>query len=403
MAMSKKNLVAVAFISILLVSTIVGVQFFNVAFGNYIPPPLSFWIDSPRSSIGFANYTKYNVGTIPLNAVIEGSASVPYSIFYELDGVYHSLGPYNNSSFIYNGTLNVEDGQHILQFTYSDGPHGSNYSCVVWFEVDTTPPQIDILRLENNPHNTTETWLSFYVNETISSMAYSLDGEPKVSIPTENKTLIGLPYGVHNMFFYANDSFGNMGISETLSLAIPSRLPFPTESPSPTPSPLSAVPSLSILSPVNDSVFGSVLVNNTFPDVNIPLIYTTNEELSWVGYSLDGTGNVTVSKNTTIVQDPTQGFTHNLTLYANDTLGEWAIPQTVYYYTAINLGPAPTLSTVPTIEPTPTPLPTINLGPQTDYGYAIVAVVVIVLIGIGIFAYAKRKRSRALNGKVVLA
>ena len=56
---------------------------------------------------------------------------------------------------------------------------------------------------------------------------------------------------------------------------------------------------VSILSPANYSSFVSLLVNDSFPDVNFHLIYETNEVASWVGYSVDGCSNVTVSTNDT--------------------------------------------------------------------------------------------------------
>ncbi len=77
------------------------------------------------------------------------------------------------------------------------------------------------------------------------------------------------------------------------------------------------------------------------PIAAIPLIYETGKPLSWVGYSLDGGSNVTVPANGTLLKIPAQS--RSLTLYANDTDGNWAVPQTVYYSIAFNLGVAPIL------------------------------------------------------------
>jgi hypothetical protein len=123
----------------------------------------------------------------------------------------------------------------------------------------------------------------------------------------------------------------------------------------------SAVPlTISILSPANDSNFGAGWANGTsyVEEVTFPLIYETNEVPSWVGYSINGNSNVTVSENSTIAEQTTaltQGiFPHQntLTLYANDTLGNWATPQTVTYF--IDTPPHPT--SVPTQVPTATPI-----------------------------------------------
>jgi N-acetylneuraminic acid mutarotase len=157
-------------------------------------------------------------------------------------------------------------------------------------------------------------------------------------------------------------------------------------------------PIVSVLSPKNGSIFGSLLVNGTFPDVSIPLTYTANKPLSWIGYSLNGDSNVTISQNTTIVQDPTLKFSNNFTLYANDTLGNWATPQTVHYDTAINLDPLPipTLSPLPSLtqEPTPTPKSTGFLGTPLplEYGYAIIAAAIIAVIAVTAITLRRKKR-----------
>ncbi len=124
---------------------------------------------------------------------------------------------------------------------------------------------------------------------------------------------------------------------------------------------------VSILSPANDSSFVSLLVNDSFPDVSFPLIYETNEPPSWIGYSIDGSSNVTVSANDTIVEVTPQLDSYNLTLYANDTLGNWATPQTIHFSIARTLGtaPPPTLAPSPTVTPTPTPVPSPSPTPTS--------------------------------------
>jgi hypothetical protein len=90
-------------------------------------------------------------------------------------------------------------------------------------------------------------------------------------------------------------------------------------------------PTISILYPTNETVF-NVSINGVY----FQLLYQTNNTLSWVGYSINGGRNVTCTGNTTdhtafsndgqfIFGQPT------LTLYANDTAGNWATPQTVTY------------------------------------------------------------------------
>jgi ABC-type dipeptide/oligopeptide/nickel transport system permease subunit len=97
----------------------------------------------------------------------------------------------------------------------------------------------------------------------------------------------------------------------------------PTSSVSSSPS---SVPAVSILSPAGNSSFDVVL-----GVVGFQLIYKASTALSWVGYSIDAGSNVTVSGNSTYVQDVENTGYHTFTLYANDNSGNWATPQTVTY------------------------------------------------------------------------
>ena len=74
------------------------------------------------------------------------------------------------------------------------------------------------------------------------------------------------------------------------------------------------------------------IINQTSPTINmispkpmtynmtsIPLIYETNKQMSWVGYSLNNAENITLTGNITLASlSPGQ---HNLTIYANDISG----------------------------------------------------------------------------------
>ncbi len=109
----------------------------------------------------------------------------------------------------------------------------------------------------------------------------------------------------------------------------------------PQPSPPPA-PAVVLLSPENTSY---TAVYN--PYVALSLIFQTNSSLSWVGYSLDGENNITIT-NGTMIEIPAES--KSLTLYANDSAGNWASPQTANYQIAFNLEVArESFSTVPLI------------------------------------------------------
>jgi hypothetical protein len=95
---------------------------------------------------------------------------------------------------------------------------------------DITPPEITVLSPENITYHTVDVALNFTVNESGSSMRYTLDGENLVEI-SGNTTLTGLPYGSHNLTVYATDAADNTGVSETINFTIaeePEPEPFPT-------------------------------------------------------------------------------------------------------------------------------------------------------------------------------
>lgn len=140
-------------------------------------------------------------------------------------------------------------------------------------------------------------------------------------------------------------------------------------------------PEITILYPTNGTFF------NVSRGVDLfQLKYSTNNPLSWIGYSIDGGQNKTAygewynidqisydaednpSVRVSGVFESDEN--HNLTLYANNTSGDWATPQTVTYVVNIDadttVAPPPTTSNPHTqsasLSPTSTSMPTINTG-----------------------------------------
>ena len=101
------------------------------------------------------------------------------------------------------------------------------------------------------------------------------------------------------------------------------------------------------------------------------LTFETNASLSWVGYSLDGSSNITAPGNGTLIDIPSDS--RSLTLYANDTAGNWAAPQTVYYSIAFNLGGF-----------SPDPFPTLLV--------IAVSVAVVTVVAVGVLVYFKKRK-----------
>jgi hypothetical protein len=88
------------------------------------------------------------------------------------------------------------------------------------------PPEINVVSpLLNQTYDLSNISLAYTVNKTVRWVGYSLDGQDNVTV-SGNTTLADLQNGSHNVTVYAEDSFGNIGTSETISFAV--EVPFPT-------------------------------------------------------------------------------------------------------------------------------------------------------------------------------
>jgi peptide/nickel transport system substrate-binding protein len=174
------------------------------------------------------------------------------------------------------------------------------------------PPTIVVLSPINETYDTRNVSLIFTVNKATSWIGYSLDGAANVTI-TGNTTLTSLSYGSHRIVVYANDTYGNMGISNTVYFVIVS-----------TPMP----PVVIILSPAN----------TTYTSTSVDLRLSISEATTWIRYSLDGGANVTITGTSATLTGLSLG-THRIKVYANDTTGLIGSSSTVYF--TIKEAPAP--------------------------------------------------------------
>jgi hypothetical protein len=196
--------------------------------------------------------------------------------------------------------LGLSDGAHNVLVFANDTFGNMASSNLVYFSVDTTLPQITVLSPLNQTYQTGSIALTFTVNRPTSWIGYSLNGQPNATI-MGNTTLSGLLDGSHSIVVYANDTGGNMGVSETIYFTI------------------ARAPEITILSPEE----------MTYAASDVPLIFVVNEPTSWMGYSLDGQANVTTGGNTTLLG--LSDGAHNVVVYANDTFGNMASSSIVYF------------------------------------------------------------------------
>ncbi len=180
------------------------------------------------------------------------------------------------------------------------------------FKMQTGSPSISITSPVNNSlYSKANVWLNFTINETADWMAYSLDGNPNVSIPG-NQLLSSLAEGSHSIVLYANNSAGNMGSSSFIWFTIDT-----------------VAPIIDIICP------GGGRTNQEYVWLN----FTINEPTSWIGYSLDWGTNITITGNTLL--GPLGEHPFIITIFANDTAGNMA-----YNYTGIWIDLTPPVITV---------------------------------------------------------
>jgi hypothetical protein len=190
-------------------------------------PEGGIYYDSVWATISWGDYSKKDVY---VNIALDGKT------YTSIEANSYPWSPFNSSLNL----TNLEDGVHSVQVhalcvtlePLPGYPWPLSYlfntsSNIVYFTVDTTPPAIAVMPVENKTDGSFDIPLNFTLNEPTSQIKYSLDGQANVTI-AGNTTLLNLPYGQHNVTVYATDIAGNIG-SETINFTIAEPPePFPT-------------------------------------------------------------------------------------------------------------------------------------------------------------------------------
>jgi N-acetylneuraminic acid mutarotase len=92
--------------------------------------------------------------------------------------------------------------------------------------LETTPPKINVTSPSNQTYIESSVPLAFSLDKQVSWVGYSFDGKQNVSL-TGNSTIANMTNGFHSITVYANDTFGNIGASETVSFTVAVPEPFP--------------------------------------------------------------------------------------------------------------------------------------------------------------------------------
>ncbi len=208
----------------------------NVTFT--VEKALQLWLD---------NVTFWNSSTPISNTLSTVTLLVDGEVFKELPINDSLSSPYNYTEYL----TNLKDGNHFLRIEANcQGWYvvGTGVKIVaisypslsdsIYFTVDSTPPLFSNVFIENKTYNQSTLPLSFNVNKPTSWIGYCLDTEENVTV-IGNTTLAGLTEGSHSFVIYANDTVGNMGMSETVffTVSLPTPTPSPTQRPTPSLSP----------------------------------------------------------------------------------------------------------------------------------------------------------------------
>ncbi len=169
--------------------------------------------------VGFIHFAGYN---------LDGKESENVTVDDHQGGL--TIGPKPAKVFDFSFNLTeLSEGLHNVTVSVFGSYKEDTfvYSRSVIFFVDTVPLELKIVSPENRVYNVSGLPLNFTVDEPVSQISYSLDGQTNVTI-IGNITLESLPYGEHNVTVYATDNVGNIG-SKTVFFTImePSK-PFPT-------------------------------------------------------------------------------------------------------------------------------------------------------------------------------
>lgn len=224
--MKKTGLVLILLLA--LFSVTVGVEVTNeVDAATYLSSGVG--IMSPTNST-------YSPSLLTLNTLVIGlgGSNIDYSMAYSLDGKGNVTFPIAIQTHDRSFQLTISGSATLPEL--SEGSHNITVyekieintsapstlwdSNTVYFTIDDgNPPITTNLSLENKTYSQNELSLNFTVDEPCSWIGYCLDGRDNVTVEG-NTTLTGLPSGSHNITVYANDTFGNMGASQTTTFTV---------------------------------------------------------------------------------------------------------------------------------------------------------------------------------------
>ncbi len=253
--LGRKVLLTAAFVSMLLLSPLIAMRLVKLGQANpyirrwekagEIPPPTGtlppiISIISPQNNTA---YTSNNI-SLTLNVSMPESNSVTLHIselYYvpswmhdmnnklvKIDAAQGSIsladvpeGPRWLEVYAVASTVAYETDHKIegIQYTTYYVIYKITSSSIVKFTVDNTAPRILSVSVENKTYSVSDVPLNVVVNEPVSQVIYSLDGQSNRTV-TGNTTLNDVSNGEHTLAVRVLDSAGNAGDFETFCFSV---------------------------------------------------------------------------------------------------------------------------------------------------------------------------------------
>lgn len=250
---------------------------------------LSFTVVQAPASCSLAGMTNHIYGTT--DTVYCSCTGDGITHLYK-DGILHD--ELNNVAVRYSaGTINW-----ICNITV-----GTNYTSGSISKIQTINKATPIVNLNILPSQT----VTYPTQTTTTCSITSLNNEviPQLfrGVPVSNPDIVTLAIGSY-IYFCNNSATQNYTTAQTQKTLIVSTAVNP--------------PVITIVSPQN----------TTYNTNYVPLTFTINKSTSWIGYSLDNQPNKTILGNVTL---SLPNGTHNVIVYANDTVGSVGSSNRVYF------------------------------------------------------------------------
>lgn len=174
------------------------------------------------------------------------------------------------------------------------------------YTTDSIVPELTIISPENITYSSNSISVQVLSSENLNWSAYNINETGNVTITRIagvfwSSTISGLADGFYNLTFYANDSVGNYNMTEPIYFTVNTSVPDTVS------------PTITIIIPVNNTYYtsASTLLN-----------ITSNENLTWAGYSVNGSSIANLSNTSLTSWNTTYSFVEGINtiiFYANDS------------------------------------------------------------------------------------